>query len=235
MTHDLIIFDCDGTLVDSEYLYNAITAELLNGLGFDEYTPELCIELFAGQAWSMIKTTLEEKHGQAIPRDIVDLYIKTANSRMDTDLQAPDHAHHVLETLSAEGKAVCVASNGERNNVIKSLNVTGLFGFFDESRIFTKIQVERPKPAPDLFLFTAEQMGFTPAQCLVIEDSPTGVRAAKAAGMSAIGFTGTAHDQEKQGEALKTAGADVVTDTLIHIPEHANGRKAFTQSASHGS
>lgn len=215
---ELVIFDCDGTLVDSELLYNTVTAELLNGLGFDEYTPELCIELFGGQSWGTIKAVLEEKHGQAIPRDIIDQYIKTANARMD-DLKSPDDVHHVVETAKSKA-AICVASNGERNNVIKSLRVTGLFDHFGEERIFTKIQVERPKPAPDLFLFTAKQMGFAPEQCLIIEDSPAGVTAAKAANMKVIGFTGTAHDKAAQSDLLRNVGADVITDRFIHILDH---------------
>ena len=216
---NLIIFDCDGTLVDSETLYNTITAELLNELGFDEYTPELCIELFAGQAWSTIKATLEERHGANIPQDIVQRYIKTANARMDTDLNTPEGADHILRTLKQD-RSICVASNGERNNVLKSLQVTGLMDHFIEEHVFTKIQVERPKPAPDLFLFTAEQMGFSPAQCLVIEDSPAGVAAAAAANMPVIGFTGCAHDPARQADLLRDAGADHVTDQLIHILNH---------------
>lgn len=213
---DLIIFDCDGTLVDSETLYNTITSELLVGLGFNEYTPTRCIELFAGQAWSTIKKTLEDKHGDIIPRDIIDLYIKTANGRMDHDLRTTEGAYEVVKQIKEE-RAICVASNGERNNVFKSLQVTGLMDLFQEDHIFTKIQVERPKPAPDLFLFTAEQMAFDPSQCLVIEDSPAGVEAAIAANMRVIGYTGAAHDQNRQAELLENAGAQEITNKLIHI------------------
>lgn len=216
---DLIIFDCDGTLVDSETLYNSITAELLNELGFEEYTPELCIELFAGQAWSTIKAGLEERHGAEIPKDIVERYIAIANARMDTDLQTPLGADDVVSALKAE-RSICVASNGERNNVIKSLKITGLMDHFIEDHIFTKIQVEQPKPAPDLFLFAAERMGFESSHCLVIEDSPAGVAAAVAANMKVIGFTGCAHDQDQQAELLKNAGAKIITDKLIHITDY---------------
>ena len=219
MEHSLIIFDCDGTLVDSETLYNTITSELLVGLGFPEYTPERCIELFAGQAWSTIKKTLENKHGDIIPSDIIERYIKIANGRMDTDLKTPNDAHNVVKTLKQD-RAICVASNGERNNVIKSLDVTGLKSFFPDEHIFTKIQVPRPKPAPDLFLFAAEQMGFAPSECLIIEDSPAGVAAAVAAGMNVIGFTGCSHDQENQESLLRNAGATQITNQLIHILNH---------------
>ena len=218
MAPKLIIFDCDGTLVDSELLYNTVTSEILNEMGFNEYTPELCIELFGGQSWGTIKAALEEKHAQAIPRDIIDRYIKITNARMD-DLKTPEDAHHVVEKVKTS-VTICVASNGERNNVIKSLRVTKLYDHFDEENIFTKIQVERPKPAPDLFLFAAEQMGFAPDQCLVIEDSPAGVTAAKGANMQVIGFIGTAHDPNAQQKLLENAGADHITDRLIHILDH---------------
>ena len=216
---DLIIFDCDGTLVDSETLYNSITSELLTEMGFAEYTTTRCIELFAGQSWSTIKAILEDKHGAQIPKDLVERYIQTANSRMDNELKAAPDAHDMLEEIKQE-RSICVASNGERGNVLKSLRMTGLMPHFDEAHIFTKIQVERPKPAPDLFLFTAAQMGFDPAQCLVIEDSPAGVEAAVAADMRVIGYTGCAHDTDHQADLLKSAGAQSITDRLIHITSH---------------
>lgn len=212
----LILFDCDGTLVDSEHLYNSITAELLNGLGFHEYSTERCIELFAGQAWSAIKSTLEEKHGAVIPADIVQLYIQVANKKMDIDLEIPEGVIEVLD-FAQHNFQICVASNGERNNVIKSLSVTNLKRFFSDEHIFTKIQVERPKPAPDLFLFAAENMGAAPNECIVIEDSEAGVRAGVAAGMHVIGFTGCAHDQDKQKAALADAGAHQIFASMRDV------------------
>jgi len=219
MKKNLIIFDCDGTLVNSETLYNTITSELLTEMGFEEYTPIRCIELFAGQSWSTIKGILEEKHGASIPRDLVDRYIQTANVRMDRDLVAAHGAMDVLKILK-NTHSLCVASNGERGNVLKSLNMTKLMAYFDEESVFTKIQVERPKPAPDLFLFSAKQMKFEPEQCLIIEDSAAGVEAAVAAGISVIGYTGCSHDKKWQYELLKTAGATHITDDLIHILDH---------------
>ncbi len=219
---NLLIFDCDGTLVDSEYLYNSITARLLNTLGFEEYTPELCLELFAGHSWKTIQTMLKEKHGRNIPRNIVDLYIKEANQAMTTNLKPSAQASHVLEKAQKTRK-ICVASNGERGNVLKSLRLTNLLPYFDENtQIFTKIQVKHPKPAPDLFLFAAQEMKTPPSKCLVIEDSITGVLAAKAANMNVIGFIGTAHTPEKAAQNLKNAGADHICDRLIHILNIAN-------------
>ena len=217
--HSLIIFDCDGTLVDSERLYNTVTAELLNEIGYDEYTPQLCLERFSGISWSTIRDELEEHHGEPMPADIVQRYIKIAGSRMDTDLKAARHASAVLKNLKAQTQ-ICIGSNGERGNVIKSLAVTSLLSYFEEDRIFTKIQVERPKPAPDIFLFACDKMQTPPANALVIEDSPAGVNAARAAGIDVLGFIGTAHDKAAQGQALKDAGANAIIDELIHIEHH---------------
>lgn len=215
----LIIFDCDGTLVDSEYLYNSITSELLNEIGYGEYTPELCMTLFTGQSWSTIRQDLEARHGEALPDDIIERYIRIANEKMDHDFEATPHANDVLHRLGAD-RQICVGSNGERNNVIKSLEVTGLLHHFDENRIFTKIQVERPKPAPDLFHFACTQMNVAPENALVIEDSPAGVKAARAAGIRVLGFIGTAHNKDQQAQALEKAGADAIIDCLIHIDAH---------------
>jgi len=216
---DLIIFDCDGTLVDSEFLYNSITAELLNELGFPEYTTEKCISLFAGQSWNMIEAMLRDRHGAEVTGDLVAQYAEIANARMEENLNASTGAHGVLENLQ-KSHDICIASNGEYSNIIKSLELTGLIQFFPVEQIFSKNQVENPKPAPDLFLFTVNEMGFAPAQCLVIEDSVAGVQAGVAAQMKVIGFTGCAHDQARQAKMLRDAGADIVIDQLIHIADH---------------
>ena len=216
---DLIIFDCDGTLVDSEYLYNSITSELLNEIGYDEYTPEICMELFTGQSWSTIRGTLEERHNTKMPDDIIERYIRIANTKMDHDFDATPHADTVLASLS-KARKICVGSNGERKNVIKSLEITGLLPHFSDDRIFTKIQVERPKPAPDLFLFACNEMGTAPEHSMVIEDSAAGVEAAKAANINVLGFVGTSHDKQSQAERLRAAGADIIIDELIHIEKH---------------
>lgn len=213
----LIIFDCDGTLVDTETLYNTITAELLNEMGFAEYTPEICIERFAGQSWSSIHAMLEAEHGTVIPRDIVTRYVEIANERMKDDLRPSPYAHDLVTLYRDKNHKICVGSNGERRSVVNSLKLSGLYDHFGEERIFTKIQVERPKPAPDLFLFVADQMKENPANTLVLEDSPAGVEAGRAAGMHVIGYVGTSHDKQKQEEKLLKAGADRVIQCLSDL------------------
>src|SRR5690606_28500307 len=102
--YDLVIFDCDGTLVDSEHLYNSITSELLNEIGYEDYTPALCLELFAGLSWSEIRRTLEEKHKTKLPDDIMRRYIDVANMRMESDLKAIEHAHEVITAVKENHK-----------------------------------------------------------------------------------------------------------------------------------
>lgn len=214
--YDLIIFDCDGTLVDSELLCNKVSAGLLNDLGFDEYTSENFMAEFIGNTWTNIYKILEKKHNTKLPADLIAQYVEGVNQSLETDLQIVEGALDFVKL--ANGKKTCVASNGQRLNVLKSLKV-GQFipNYFDESLVFTSCQVSRGKPEPDLFLFAAEKMNVSPDQCLVIEDSPTGVKAGAAAGMDVYGFTGVAHNKEEQEKELKLAGATAVFDDFIHI------------------
>jgi HAD superfamily hydrolase (TIGR01509 family) len=231
MSSKLIIFDCDGTLVDSEYLYNSITSELLNEIGYPEYTPELCLELFAGMAWSVIRAELEIRNQAKMPDDIIQRYIRIANLRMNDDFNASPLADEVLEDLGKD-HTLCVASNGERNNVLKSLEVTGLMRHFSDERIFTKIQVAKPKPAPDLFLFACAQMGFKTEDAVIIEDSIAGVRGAVAANIRVLGYTGTAHDPKTAFQKLENAGAKIIINELIHIRKHLKQHKKVYSNKS---
>ena len=217
--YDLIIFDCDGTLVDTEGLQNQVSSDLLIEFGLSEYTPEKCSTELAGKSWTEIKQDLDKRHNINIPRSLIDDYVGRVK-----DLP--------LETLNIEIKGaiecvrkcqelykIAVGSNGERFNVIKSLQVQGFMDYFTEETIFTKIQVENPKPAPDLFLLAASTMNVEPARCLVIEDSLTGVKAGVAAGMDVWGFTGVAHDKKHAESRLKQAGATHIFDDFIHMED----------------
>lgn len=215
---DLIIFDCDGTLVDTEKLYNTIAAELLTDIGLPEYTPEECFRQFSGQSWSVMLAKLEEKHGIRIDVSIVDRYIDEAKKRIETSLQPVPHVHEVLEHFMGKTK-ICVASNGERTMVLKSLKLTGLDPYFPNDHVFNKTQVVRPKPAPDLFWFAAEQMGVPPARCAVIEDSVAGVTAGVAAGMFTIGFYGTALDGPQHKYDQEEAGAHATANCLLSLKD----------------
>lgn len=216
---DLVIFDCDGTLVDSETLNNQATLDVLDQCGVQGYTLDHAFHHWMGTTYTSIALRVQMETGKTLPDNFVQRCIARVSELQDQELKAVKGAAELIDTLIAMGIPSCVASNGERTNVINSIRLTGLSKYYDEDRIFTKIQVERPKPAPDIFLFAADKMGVAPDRCVVIEDSEAGVTAAVAAGMRVIGFTGTSHDKTLQGGRLAKAGANPVMDDFIHIPD----------------
>ncbi len=213
---DLIIFDCDGTLTDSEYVNNQAFIEVLAEDGFTGYTLDHAYAHWVGMTVSNILLMIQMETGRSPPDDIVPRYIKRVNEMQHTALRPVEGAADLVKTAGKKFK-ICVASNGERSNVLQSLEMTGLMAHFTPETVFTKIQVKNPKPYPDLFLYAASRMGAEPERCLVIEDSTAGVRAGVAAGMTTYGFTGSSHDPARQEEALKAAGATAVFSRLIHI------------------
>lgn len=229
MKPDLIIFDCDGTLVDSEMLYNTVISDLLIENGYRQYSPQKCLELFTGLTLTNIRKIVEQEHNVDLSAVMTsDIYVKRAQKMMDQGVKAINGASALVEIARSLSK-ICVASNGERSSVIKSLKMTGLYEYFGghEDTIFTKIQVQNAKPAPDLFLFAADRMGVAVKNCLVIEDSVAGVKAGVAAGMCVYGFTGSHHDPVGHAQTLKAAGADACFPSLIHIVESLKEQKAF--------
>jgi HAD superfamily hydrolase (TIGR01509 family) len=164
-----------------------------------------------------------------------ELYVARAQAQMDQGIAAIAGAEILIETALAQGFEICIGSNGERSSVIKSLKLAGLYDYFGgtESRIFTKIQVENAKPAPDLFLFAAAQMtalmgmGAAPKTMIVIEDSVAGVQAGVAANMRVWGYTGSHHDPEAHKITLLENGAERCFSSLIHISDELQGKKEF--------
>lgn len=213
--YDLIIFDCDGTLVNSEALNNSVTADMIADAGLPQYDLQYCLDNFAGITLTNIIHILEERHpGVKFPDDAVALCRQKVAVRMPAELQSVPHAVETVEAIVRDYKT-CVASNGERGSVLQSLTLTGLKPFFADEIVFTANMVAHPKPAPDLFLYAAEKMGVAPERCLVIEDSIFGVQAARAAGMDVLGITGVHHDPDHQAVALRENGA---TDIIITLP-----------------
>ncbi len=215
---ELIIFDCDGTLTDSEYANNQALLEVLHEDGFTEYTLDYAYKNWVGTTVSSILLGIQLETGRAPSDDVLPRYIRRVSELQRTALKAIDGAPGLVAAAKAKYK-ICVASNGERTNVVNSLVLTGLMANFTEETVFTKIQVKNPKPYPDLFLFAADRMGVLPERCLVLEDSTAGVRAGVAAGMTTWGFSGSSHTPEKQAQELKSAGAHAVFNSLIHIKD----------------
>lgn len=218
MSFDLIIFDCDGTLVDSESLNNQATIDILEECGVQGYSLDHALNHWAGTTYSSIRLVVQMETGKMLPDDFTMRCVYRVAELQEQELKSVAGAMETVKALEDKGIKTCVASNGERTNVLNSIRLTGLQPFFPEARVFTKIQVERPKPAPDLFLFAADKMGADPKACIVIEDSEAGVTAGVAAGMKVVGFTGTSHDKTRQAGRLTGAGAWAVIDDFIHMP-----------------
>lgn len=194
---DLVIFDCDGVLVDSERLVNRIEAELLAHVGIHA-SPDETRARFKGCTVGEVVQRIQAETGKPLaPEWLYDWGMHTAVGFV-RELQAVQGIHDVLAALDVPS---CVASQSPLARVGLSLAVTGLAGHFGE-RVFTASMVPRPKPHPDLFLYAAARMGADPARCVVVEDSASGVEAAVAAGMRVFGY---AADEDER--ALAAAGA----------------------------
>lgn len=190
---ELIIFDCDGTLVDSEPINNQAVSEVLQAHGLPQFTPSYCLEHFTGISLSNLILHVETMVATTLPKEtLIRAFFERGHQLAKESLQATKQTKHTLEKINHKK---CVASNNKKTAVLESLRITGLLDFFHPSSIFTPEQVNYGKPAPDLFLFAAATLKVSPSSCLVIEDSPAGIQAAKAAGMRVVAYTGGTHNQ----------------------------------------
>ena len=186
----LVIFDCDGVLVDSEIISNRIDAEALTSIGYP-ITAEESIRRFTGLNAKAVRQIILNESGIDIPLDYLNSQQPVVLKAFETELLSL--IKPVLEILDQKKISRCVASSSQRNRVVRCLELTEQFMYFNDQSIFTSQQVSNGKPAPDLFLFAANQMGFNPEDCIVIEDSSAGIEAAISAGMHVIGFLGGGH------------------------------------------
>lgn len=199
----LVIFDCDGVLVDSEPLSLACLTAGLNRIGVDIDRATVGAR-FTGTAMPSIMAHIARDYGITAPPGFVEAVKAETLALFDAELNA---MRGVAEAVAALDLPVCVASSSDPVRLRHSLTLTGLLPLFGE-RVFSSAQVSRGKPFPDLFLFAAARMGVDPATCLVIEDSVPGVTAARSAGMRVAGFTGGGHwGHDPAGADLLRAGA----------------------------
>lgn len=182
----LIIFDCDGVLVDSEVLAAQVFADALveQGLNIDAKT---CFATFKGHTLGRCLEILRHQFSFGVPADFIDTLEVKTQLAFASQLKPVAGVRAVLDKLVERGIPFCVASNGGHEKVEHSLTVTGLIDYFPANR-FSAEDVARGKPAPDLFLYASEAMGVPTAFCRIIEDSKTGLMAAKAAGMKSYFF-----------------------------------------------
>ncbi|MEH0472057.1 HAD family hydrolase [Streptomyces sp. B21-097] len=188
MRYDLVIFDNDGVLVDSEPISNRLLAAYLTELGHPT-SYEDSIRDYMGSAMHRIHDLVQERTGRRLPAEFDDTFHRRVFAAFEQELEPVPGAVDVLAKLSADGVPYCVASSGSHERIRVGHRKTGLDRFFGEERVFSSQDVGKGKPAPDLFLHAAERMGASPERCVVVEDSPLGVRAAVAAGMDVYGFT----------------------------------------------
>ncbi len=218
--YDLIIFDCDGTLTDSEQAYNVCSVEVFREYGLD-FTVDYALKNWMGKSQDDIVRFESERNGIALPaEDIKNKFVVNSPAYLEKYLQPISGALEAVKELQKYFKC-CVASNGERQNVVASLKLLKFSEFFDDNHIFTKDDVARAKPFPDLFLHACQKMEIAPERSIIIEDSVSGIKAARAAGIYTIGFNGADHQGLQTNETLKEAGADIVfsdwKDILIYI------------------
>lgn len=183
---ELIIFDCDGVLVDSEPMANAVLAAWLTKQGL-AMTGQEASQRFKGLSMATVLERAEAALGKPLPSDFLDQVQAETYARFRTDLKPVAGASELVEWAQAQGFKTCIASSGDFEKMDVTLGVTALKPLF-EDRIFSSKQVPRGKPAPDLFLFAAAQMGVLAERAVVIEDSPAGVAAARAAGMPVFAY-----------------------------------------------
>ncbi len=197
----LVIFDCDGVLVDSESLFAQILAECLADADFAASVEE-ALELGFGKNRQTLSEAVEARYGRPLPADFFETMRVRATPVLERDLRAMPGVEALLAALPMRR---CVASNSHIDRVRHSLGVAHLLDYFDP-HVYSASQVARGKPAPDLFLHAAGQLGARPEECLVVEDSVTGTAAANAAHMPVVGFCGGSHCRDGHAAALAAAG-----------------------------
>lgn len=211
MRYELVIFDNDGVLVDSEPLSNTILAGYLTELGHPT-SYEDSLRDYMGAAVHRIHDLIGERTGRRLPADFDDTLHARVFAAFERELEQVDGVVDVLAKLAADGVPYCVASSGSHERIRVGHRKTGLDRWFDDDVIFSAQDVGRGKPAPDLFLHAAERMGVAPDRCAVVEDSPLGVAAARAAGMDVYAFTAMT-------PAAKLSGADGYFASMSELPE----------------
>ncbi|WP_282686773.1 MULTISPECIES: HAD family hydrolase [unclassified Streptomyces] len=188
MRYELVIFDNDGVLVDSEPIANTVLSGYLTELGHPTSYEE-SLRDYMGSAVHRVHDLVEERTGQKLPEDFDTTLATRTFAAFQEELAAVDGAEELLGKLVADGVGYCVASSGSHERIRVGHRRTGIDQWFEEEWIFSSEDVGRGKPAPDLFLHAAARMGVAPERCVVIEDSPLGVEAARAAGMDVYAFT----------------------------------------------
>ncbi|MCX8281371.1 HAD family phosphatase [Phyllobacterium sp. 0TCS1.6C] len=215
MEPQLIIFDCDGVLVDSEFLAAQVESELLTQSGYP-IDPETIAERFAGLTWTDILLQVEKESGIPISAQLIEESARQMDHKLRNELNVIEGVEQVVANLPYRK---CIASNSIGSSLKMMLEQSTLYELF-APHIFSAREVgtQKPKPAPDVFLYAAKQFEVDPRHAIVIEDSSHGVHAACAAGMRVIGFTGGSHTYPGHADRLTDAGAETVISRHKDLP-----------------
>jgi HAD superfamily hydrolase (TIGR01509 family) len=207
----LVIFDCDGVLVDSEVISNDVLARMLSAEGLATTLGEARRD-YQGLLLTEVLTRAESKLGRRFPEGWLARYERERAAAFRRELRPVPGAADAVRRVGGAGIAVCVASQGKLEKTRLSLELTGLRDLFAEGALFSAWSVPRGKPHPDLFLHAARAMGAAPERCVVVEDTPSGVAAAVSAGMPVLGYVADSDER-----ALRAAGAEALR-SLAELP-----------------
>ncbi|HEX6076659.1 MAG TPA: HAD family phosphatase [Micromonosporaceae bacterium] len=207
---DAVVFDCDGVLVDSERLSNLIFAQVLTEEGLPT-TYQDSVRRYLGRNTAECVAEVRRILGRPLRTDVVGEYERRCAEAFRSGLDPVPGVVDLLDALVSAEVPCCVASSGTPEEIALRLELTKLGGYFGD-RLFSAVMVPRGKPAPDLFRFAADRLGVDPACCVLIEDSPAGVRGGKTAGMAVVGLASLVPPQW-----LTEAGADLVTARIADV------------------
>ncbi|MFE2865784.1 HAD family hydrolase [Embleya sp. NPDC059259] len=225
MKPDLVLFDNDGVLVDSEPIANRALAGLLTELGVPTGYED-SLRDYLGGTMARVHTIVRERDGVTLPDDFDHVYHERVFAGFRAELEAVVGVADVLAALDLAGVPYCLASSGTHERIRLALTRTALIGHFPDPVRFSSQDVAQGKPAPDLFLHAAATMGVDPARCVVIEDSPLGVEAARAAGMTVYGYAAMT-------PAERLADADSLFKDMADLPELLDIRPFSNGSSAH--
>lgn len=209
----LVIFDCDGVLVDTEPVANEVMSVVLGRCGYG-ISGEDCRLRFVGRTIEAVQALVEAEIGRPLGPEWAAIIRTETKAAFDRGVNPVPGVENAIKTVISAGLPYCVASSGKFSKMRKSLGKAGLLQYFD-TLLFSAEQVSRGKPAPDLFLFAADKMGVLPTECVVIEDSVPGVEAGLAAGMRVLAYAG---DPVSVKSGLGETGATMFFD-MIELPK----------------
>lgn len=212
---DLIIFDCDGVLVDSEIIAAQVESRLLTDAGYPISTEEMG-ERFSGMTWKNILLAVEREASIPLSASLLEKSEKLLDARLERDVKIIDGVKMALSRLTTPR---CICSNSSSERLDMMLTKVGLKPYFDGHIYSAKdLGADRVKPKPDIFLHGAKQFNVSPDRVVVIEDSVHGITGARAAGMRVIGFTGASHSYPSHADRLTDAGAETVIARMQDLP-----------------